>query len=107
MFFGLTNILASFQKYSNIILVRKFNIFVIVYLDNILIYINDDRDSHITVIRWVLKQRKKFLLYFNFKKCWFYQEKIWFFDYVVSSKGIYMKDKKIKAVKQWPKSQSV
>ena len=38
MFFGLFNPLATFQKYINKILARKLDIFIIIYLDNILIY---------------------------------------------------------------------
>ena len=38
MLFGLTNILATFQGYINKILVKKLNVFVIVYLDDIFIY---------------------------------------------------------------------
>ena len=41
MFFGLSNILASFQGYINKILTKKLDIFVVVYLDDILIYIED------------------------------------------------------------------
>ena len=39
--FGLSNALATFQGYINKILAKKLNIFVIVYLDNILIYTKD------------------------------------------------------------------
>ena len=39
--FGLFNAPASFKKYINKILAKKFNIFVIVYLDDILIYTED------------------------------------------------------------------
>ena len=41
MSFGLFNALISFQDYGNKILAEKLNIFIIVYLDNILIYIED------------------------------------------------------------------
>ena len=41
MFFGLSNAPASFQGYVNKILAEKLDIFVIIYLDNILIYIKD------------------------------------------------------------------
>ena len=41
MLFGLFNIPATFQRYVNKILAKKLDIFVIVYLDNILIY-NED-----------------------------------------------------------------
>ena len=50
---------------------------------------------------------KKFLLYANLKKCQFYQDEVWFFGYVMSSKGIHMEDKRIEAIKQWPEPQSV
>ena len=42
--FGLTNIAASFQGYINKIFAEKLDIFVIMYLDYILIYIDDDGD---------------------------------------------------------------
>ena len=41
MLFGLTNVPAMFQSYINQILAKKLNIFVIVYLDNIFIYIKN------------------------------------------------------------------
>ena len=48
--FGLMNVLASFQRYINKIFTKKFDIFVIVYLNNIFIYIDDDGDSHIIAV---------------------------------------------------------
>ena len=39
MFFGLSNILASFPDYINKILAKKLDVFMTIYLDNILIYI--------------------------------------------------------------------
>ena len=77
------------------------------YLDDIFIYTDNDRDGHVTAIVCVLEQLTKFLLFVNLKKCHFYLKKVWFFDYVVSSKGICMEDEKIKAIKQWPKLQLV
>ena len=70
--FGLTNTLVSFQRYINKIFAKKLNVFVIVFLDNIFIYIDDDRDGHVRAVRWVLKQLRKFLLYDNLKKWEFY-----------------------------------
>ena len=49
--FGLTNAPASFQGYISKILAEKLNIFVIVYLDDILIYTDDDRDGHISAVQ--------------------------------------------------------
>ena len=105
--FGLTNALASSQGFINKILAEKFDIFVIVYLDDILIYTDDDEDGYIIAIRWVLGQLRKYSLYANLKKCRFHQEEVRFLGYVVSSKGIRMEDERIEAVKQWPEPQSV
>lgn len=46
MFFDLSNIPISFQSYINKILVKKFNIFMIIYLNNILIYIDNISSDH-------------------------------------------------------------
>ena len=78
MHFGLINASASFQEYINKILAEKFDIFVIVYLDDILIYINDDRDRYVVAVWWVLKQLRKFSLFANLKKCQFQKKEVWF-----------------------------
>ena len=51
MLFGLTNVPASFQGYINKILAEKLDMFVIVNLDDIFIYIYDDGDGHVTAIQ--------------------------------------------------------
>ena len=50
MSFGLTYAIASFQEYINKILVEKLDIFIIIYLDDILIYTDNDGDRHLTAI---------------------------------------------------------
>ena len=60
MFFRLTNTPVSFQGFINKILTKKLDIFVIMYLSKIFIYINNDRDGHITASQRVLKQLKNF-----------------------------------------------
>ena len=74
--------------------------FVIIYLNNIWIYTDDDGYGYVVVIQFVLKQIRKFLLFANLKKWSFHQEEIWLFGYLVSSKGIRMEDQRIKVVKQ-------
>ena len=76
MLFGLTNAPASFQRFINKIFAKKLNIFVIVYLDNIVICTDDDGDGHIAAIWLVLEQLKKYSLYTNLKKFWFHQEEV-------------------------------
>ena len=105
--FGLTNALASFQGYINKIFAEKLDIFVIVHLDDISIYTNDDGDRHVSAVRWVLEQFRKFSLFANLKKYQFHQEEVRFLGYLVSSKGICIEDERIEAIKQWPEPQSV
>lgn len=50
MSFGLTNALASFQDYINQIFAEKLDIFIMIYLDNILVYTKDLGQSYISVI---------------------------------------------------------
>ena len=105
--FGLSNAPAIFQGYVNKFLAEKLDIFIIVYLDNILIYTEDPRQPHVEAVRWVLDQLRKCLLFANLKKCCFYQDEVCFLEYVVSSKGISMEVKRIKVVKEWPKPKSI
>ena len=50
IFFGLTNIPASFQEYIKKILTKKLYIFDIMYLDDILIYIEDDGNGQVAAV---------------------------------------------------------
>ena len=49
--FGLSNALATFQGYVNKILAEKLDDFVIIYLDDILIYIEDPSQLHVKAVR--------------------------------------------------------
>ena len=97
--FGLTNAPATFQGYINKIFAKKLYVFIIVYLDDILIYTEDKGKGHIQTVCWIFDQLRKFSLYANLKKYWFHQEEVWFLGYIISLQGIYMKDKRIKSVK--------
>ena len=59
MFFDLSNALATFQGYVNKILAEKLDIFVIIYLDIILIYTEHPGQPHVEAVRWVLDQLRK------------------------------------------------
>ena len=107
MYFGLTNAPGSFQSYVNKILAEKLDIFVIVYLDDILIDTKDPRKTHIKAVWWILKVFRKYSLYANLKKCYFHQDEVRFLSFVVSRDGIRMEEEKIDAVKKWPEPESV
>ncbi len=90
--FRLTNALATFQGYINKILAEKLDVFVIVYLDDILIYTESKGKEHVQTIRWVLDQLRKHSLYANLKKCHFHQDELRFLSYIVSHQGIRMEE---------------
>ena len=67
--FGLFNTPAIFQGYINKILAKKLDVFIIVYLDNILIYTKDPGQAHVEAVCWVLENLRKHGLFANLKKC--------------------------------------
>ena len=105
--FGLSNAPASFQGYINKILAEKLDIFVIVYLDDILIYTEDPGQGHVEAVRWVLDVLRRHGLFANLKKCRFHKDEVRFLGYIVSAQGVRMEDERIEAVKNWPEPTSV
>ena len=85
MLFRLSNAPVSFQGYIKKISVEKLEIFVIVYLDEILIYIEDSDQRHMKTIWWILNSLRENSLFANLKKCWFYKDEMQFLGYVISS----------------------
>ena len=96
--FGLSNAPASFQDYINKILLKKLNILVIIYLDAILIYIENQDQGHLEAVWWVLVFLRNNSLFANLKKCWFHKNEIQFLRYIVSSQNIRIEDEKIEVV---------
>ena len=85
MLFELSNALASFQGYINKILAKKLDVFVIVYLDDILIYTKDEGQDYVEAVQLVLDLLQKNGLFANLKKCRFYQKEVRFLGYIVSA----------------------
>ena len=74
--FGLFNALAQFYSHINKIFAKKLAIFIVIYLDNIVIYTKNLKYSHIKIVQWLLEQLRKHDLYANLKKCQFHKNKI-------------------------------
>ena len=105
--FGFSNTLAIFQGYVNKILAERLDIFIIVYLNDILIYTKDSSQLHVETVYWVLDQLQKYSLFANLKKCCFYQDEVCFQGYVVFSKRISMEAELIKVVRKWLKPKEI
>ena len=104
--FGLTNAPATFQHMLNDILREFIDIFIIVYLDDILIY-SKSLDSHIEHVRKVLKKLLENRLYVKLEKLTFHQQEVTFLGYRIGHDGIKMDVSKLSAVLSWPAPKNI
>ncbi len=74
---------------------------VIVYIDDILIY-SDTLEEHVRHVRSVLKHFIQYQLYAKAEKCEFHQTSTSFLGYAISQEGVAMDERKDKVVLDWP-----
>ena len=74
--------------------------FVIVFIDDILIYSRTEGE-HAEHLRLVLQTLRNHQLYAKFKKCGFWLREVQFLGHVVSSRGIAVDPSKVSAVREW------
>ena len=89
MLFGLVNTPAMFQEYINRVLHDCLDVTCLAYLDNILIF-SEDEVEHTEHIREVLHHLSKAGLYLNLEKCKFWTKWVGFVSYIVTPGGIAM-----------------
>jgi transposase InsO family protein len=99
--FGLTNAPATCQALVNNVLREHLDIFVIAYLDDILIYSQNEKE-HKEHVRKVLKLLQKHSLLVDPDKCKWHQEEVEFLGCIVGKNGVRMSPDKIKVVQEWP-----
>ena len=104
---GYPTLRPAFRATSTRFWPKKLDVFVIVYLDEILIYTEDKKQGHMEAVQWVLDFLKKNGFFANLKKCRFNQDKVRFLGYVVSTQKVQMEDERIAAVRNWPKPKSI
>ena len=104
--FGLTNAPTVFQHMANDIFRDFLDIFIIVYLDDILIY-SKTQEEHDIHVRQALERLREYGLYAKLEKCSFDQRQVEFLGYVVSSNGISMDRAKVQTVLDWQTPLSV
>ncbi|GBG61692.1 hypothetical protein CBR_g23207 [Chara braunii] len=99
--FGLTNAPATFQKAMNDIFRDILEQYVLVYLDDILVY-SRTLEKHLRHLRDVLNRLRRHGFYAKLSKCRFAQHKVDFLGHYVSDQGLHTDDAKIIVIAEWP-----
>ena len=104
--FGLTNAPAAFMDLMNRVFHPYLDQFVIVFIDDILVY-SKNADEHVLHLRIVLQTLRDKQLYAKFFKCEFWLNKVVFLGHVVSGDGIFMDPRKIEAIVSWEQPKNI
>src|SRR6185369_8509071 len=106
MSFGLTNAPAYFMYLINSVFMPELDKFVVVFIDDILIYSKNEED-HAEHLRIVLQRLRDHKLYAKFSKCEFWLDRVKFLGHTISSEGIAVDPSKVQEVMDWKSPASV
>ena len=106
MSFGLTNAVATFSRLMNSIFMEYLDKFIVVYLDDILIY-SKNEEEHAEHLRLVLEKLREHRLYAKFSKCEFWLPEVTYLGHVISGKGIAINPERVQDVLDWTPPETV
>src|SRR5277367_314991 len=104
--FGLTNAPATFQTLMNTVLRPYIDKFVLVYLDDILVYSNS-KEEHLHHLKLVFEALRKHKLFARPLKCTFDKPTAEFCGHIVGQGVVKVLDSKVRAIKEWPQPRTV
>ncbi|KAJ1603299.1 hypothetical protein NDA14_005411 [Ustilago hordei] len=104
--FGLANAPAHFQSFINDIFRDIIGIYVVVYLDDFLIF-SDTEEAHVKHVTEVLTRLRSNRLFAKLSKCEFHTKTVEFLGYIIKPTGIEMDPEKVRTVKEWPMLESI
>ena len=104
--FGLTNAPSIFQTLMNGIFADFVDDFMLIYLDDILIF-SESEEEHLKHVEKVLERLKEQRLFAKMSKCEFNKESVEFLGHVVANGKVKMQQRKIDAIMEWPTPRNV
>ncbi len=104
--YGLVNAPSVFQDFMHEVLREYLHRFVLVYIDDILIY-SRSLAEHRHHVAKVLQHLRQYQLFLKAEKCSFHQSSVQFLGYHIDSGGIRMDEGKVEAIKTWPKPSTI
>ncbi|WVZ63658.1 hypothetical protein U9M48_013272 [Paspalum notatum var. saurae] len=106
MSFGLTNAPAFFMYMMNSVFMNELDKFVVVFIDDILIY-SKNEEEHEEHLRIVLIRLRDHKLYAKFIKCAFWLKEVSFLGHILSKKGVAVDPSKVECVLNWKQPETV
>jgi hypothetical protein len=106
MSFGLTNAPAYFMYLMNKVFMEYLNKFVVVFIDDILVF-SGKEEEHEEHLRLVLQKLRQYKLYAKFSKCDFWLREVSFLGHIITDGGIVVDPSKVQDVLNWNQPKNV